>query len=143
MLLTLAVGVLVGCEQAPSPSAVASNSEGGALRVDLVTEAAARVPGAGCTTQGGVVVTLRVDVGDNGHGRVNVTTQDPQWPGGVPPVVWPHGFASETRDGRLVVLDERGAIVAVAGRPFVLAGGSVADNGYHVCLIDGKQYPGG
>lgn len=51
----------------------------------------------------------------------------------VTDVVWPDGYTARYQDGRAILIDESGHVVATAGDTMSLGGGYSADNVFHVC----------
>jgi hypothetical protein len=67
--------------------------------------------------------------------------QFPEFPHGFPEIIWPFGFTAELGPPA-VVLDYSGEVVATEDEVIHLAGGSIDDLGYHVCVVDDVEYLG-
>jgi hypothetical protein len=111
----------------------------------IVTESAPRDPElAGCTTQGEFEIVLVLKQQDDTDAITGVLTDPsayPEFSDGFPAIIWPFGFSAEAHP-QVVILDQAGKVVATEDQTVRLAGGTIDDVGYHVCLIDGVMYVG-
>jgi hypothetical protein len=105
-----------------------------------VTEEVPRAEADQCSTQGEIQAELRIDPQSDGTARVNAHELTNEFPEDLPPVIWPFGFSVRMEGTDIAVLDGDGNEVIEQGQSFLLSGGSVSEDGYHVCLIDGIRY---
>lgn len=121
----------------PTSSRVPAPTQVGLLTV----ESEARSSTESCTTQGEFTVKLVAKRADSVVSSIDVVEDGThEFPEGFPRVVWPAGFSADL-GSRVTIMSGDGTVVVTEGQPFALAGGSVDQDGYHVCLIDGKRYP--
>ena len=112
----------------------------------IVTEPIPRDPElAACTTQGELRVRIVLSA-DGGHtvliGELADPELFPEFADGFPQIIWPFGFSAEPGPSA-VILDDAGDVVATENEVVRLMGGSIGDDGYHVCMVDGVEYLGG
>lgn len=127
---------------ATTPTSSAGTPEPSGTGELIITEAAPRGPDAGCTTQGEFevrLITAWIDGNATLSGELVDPTKFPEFAEGFPPIVWPLGFSADLGPPA-VVSDEAGEVVAMENDVITLAGGSIDDVGYHVCIVNGVEY---